>query len=62
MNRITMKNDNGYYRLVEEKSNIFGDWENRIKLVQIVGRLEDLLEKYNVESIEELEELINKKD
>lgn len=60
MNRITIKNDNGYYRLKEE-DKFFG-WEDRIKLVQVVGRLEDLLEKYNVESIEELEKLIDKKD
>ncbi len=58
MNRITKLQDNEFYTLVnkEDKFKI----RTEINLVQIVGRLEDLLEKYGVESIEELEKLINK--
>ena len=58
MNRITKLQDNDFYTLVnkEDKFKV----RTEINLVQIVGRLEDLLEKYNVESIEELEKLINK--
>lgn len=58
MNRITKLQDNEFYTLVnkEDKFKV----RTEIKLVQIVGRLEDLLEKYGVESIEELEKLINK--
>lgn len=58
MNRITKLQDNEFYTLVnkEDKFKV----RTEINLVQIVGRLEDLLEKYGVESIEELEKLINK--
>ena len=58
MNRITKLQDNEFYTLVnkEDKFKV----RTEIKLVQIVGRLEDLLEKHGVESIEELEKLINK--
>ena len=59
MNRITEKQNNGFYTLAN-KEDLF-KVETEIKLVQIVGRLEDLLEKYNVQSIEELEKLIDKK-
>lgn len=58
MNRITGKQDNGFYTLVN-KEDLF-KVETEIKLVQIVGKLEDLMEKYNIESIEQLEEKINK--
>jgi hypothetical protein len=58
MNRITKLQDNDFYTLVnkEDKFKV----RTEINLVQIVGKLEDLLEKYGVESIEELEKLINK--
>ena len=58
MNRITKLQDNEFYTLVnkEDKFKV----RTEINLVQIVGRLEDLLEKHGVESIEELEKLINK--
>lgn len=58
MNRITKLQDNGFYTLVNKEDRF--KVRTEIKLVQIVGRLEDLLEKHGVESIEELEKLINK--
>ena len=58
MNRITKLQDNGFYTLVNKEDRL--KVRTEIKLVQIVGRLEELLEKYNVESIEELEKIINK--
>ena len=58
MNRITKLQDNEFYTLVNKEDKF--QVRTEIKLVQIVGRLEDLLEKHGVESIEELEKLINK--
>ena len=43
MDRITIKQDNGFYRL-KEADSVFG-WENGIRLVQIVGKKEDLEEE-----------------
>lgn len=58
MNRITKLQDNEFYTLVNKEDKF--QVRTEINLVQIVGRLEDLLEKHGVESIEELEKLINK--
>ncbi len=44
--RITEKKENGFYELKEERE-IYG-WENGIRLVQIVGRVEDIEEKWGI--------------
>lgn len=55
MDRITKK-DGKFYKLKPVKE--FYGWEGGIRLVQIVGQFEDLFEKYNIESIEELEKIL----
>ena len=55
MNRITEKNGN-FYRLKYD-NEVYG-LENGIRLVQIIGRLENLLEKYNISDLEYLERCI----
>lgn len=57
MSRITKK-DGEFYKLKPE-NEVYG-WENGIRLVQIVGRYEDLMEKYNIENIEELEKILKR--
>lgn len=57
MGRITQK-DGEFYKLKPE-NEVYG-WENGIRLVQIVGRYEDLMEKYNIENIEELEKILKR--
>jgi len=59
MNRITEK-DGKFYKLKPE-NEVYG-WENGIRLVQIVGEFEDLMEKYKIESINELEEILKDYD
>lgn len=59
MNRITEK-DGKFYELKPE-NEVYG-WENGIRLVQIVGRYEDLMEKYGIESIDSLEEILKDYD
>lgn len=56
MNRMTKKQENGFYTLAN-KENAF-KIENEIKLVQELGKYEDLMEKYNIENIEELEKVL----
>ena len=56
MNRMTKKQENGFYTLAN-KENAF-KIENEIKLVQELGKYEDLMEKYNIPNIEYLERCI----
>ncbi len=60
MDRITTKLENGFYYL-KPKALIYGE-ENGIRLVQIVGNIEDLMEKYEITSFEALEEIIKDYD
>jgi len=49
MERITKKRDDGFYELAPNKE-IYG-WENGIRLVQIIGAYEDVVEKLNIDLI-----------
>ena len=49
--RLTEKKENGFYEL-KDGEEIYGE-ENGIRLVQIVGQLEDIKEKINLFGIEE---------
>ena len=51
--RITKKQQNGFYELT--KGNEYYGWEDGIRLVQILGQLEDLLERHRIENIDQLE-------
>ena len=53
---MTKKQENGFYALAN-KENAF-KIENEIKLVQELGKYEDLMEKYDIENIEELEKTL----
>ena len=55
--RITEKMENGFYAL-RKKQEIWGE-ENGIRLVQIVGQLEDAKEKYGIDALLLLEAMSN---
>ncbi len=56
MNRITEKKENGFYELTTG-NEIYGE-ENGIRLVQIVGRLEDIMSEYGIETMTDLKEAL----
>ena len=56
MERITNKREDGFYDLKPERE-IYG-WENGIRLVQIVGRVEDIEEKRGI-SIDLLDRILD---
>lgn len=57
MTRITKKRKDGFYELAPNKE-IYGE-ENGVRLVQIVGQLEDIREKHNIDLFNALSILDN---
>jgi len=56
--RITQKRALGGYELAS--GNEYYGWEDGIRLVQYVGRVEDILEKHNIDNLSDLDELLSK--
>lgn len=54
--RITQKRALGGYELAPG-NECFG-WEDGIRLIQYVGRVEDILEKHNINNLTDLDELL----
>lgn len=52
--RLTEKKENGFYELTKN-NEIYGE-ENGIRLVQIVGQLEDIEEEFQIDNFDDLRE------